>query len=68
VIITALINAVSVLEMNKMAWCCYGVFHHEGMRVILSNPILDGTNVRYDLKKPFKLLSEMRGDLKWRTG
>ncbi len=36
--------------------------------VLLANPILDGTTVRYDLKRPFKLLSEMRGDLKWRTG
>ena len=36
--------------------------------MILSNPTLNGTNVQYDLKKPFALLKEMSGDLKWRTG
>ena len=35
---------------------------------LLSNPVLDGTTVRYELRKPFVTLSEMKGDLNWRRG
>jgi hypothetical protein len=34
---------------------------------VLSNPVLDGPIVRYDLKKPFAVLSRMRSDVNWRT-
>ncbi len=33
---------------------------------ILSNPVLDGPTLRYDLRKPFALLSEMKGLEDWR--
>lgn len=33
---------------------------------ILSNPILEGSTVRYSLKKPFAVLAEMREELNWR--
>lgn len=33
---------------------------------VLSNPVLDGPIVRYDLKKPFAVLSRMRSDEDWR--
>lgn len=33
---------------------------------ILSNPVLDGPIVRYDLKKPFAVLARMRRDEDWR--
>lgn len=34
---------------------------------LLSNQVLDGPTVRYELKKPFKTLSEMKQDQNWRT-
>lgn len=34
---------------------------------VLSNPVLDGPIVRYDLKKPFAVLSRMRSDEDWRS-
>lgn len=33
---------------------------------ILSNPVLDGPSVRYELKKPFAVLAEMAGKVEWR--
>lgn len=35
---------------------------------LLSNQVLDGVTVRYELKKPFKTLSEMKQDSSWRRG
>lgn len=35
--------------------------------MILSNPVLDGINIQYDLKKPFAILKEMKGNDEWRT-
>src|SRR6185295_3187564 len=37
------------------------------LEAVLSNARLSGVSVSYDLKKPFKLLSEMRGNSKWRA-
>ncbi|MGK5089534.1 recombinase family protein [Bdellovibrionota bacterium FG-2] len=34
---------------------------------ILSNPVLDGTTVRYEIKKPFRIISEMAKSNVWRT-
>lgn len=39
----------------------------EFLNKILSNPVLDGLTVRYELKKPFAVLVRMVGDEKWRT-
>lgn len=32
---------------------------------ILSNPVLNGVNVEFNLRKPFRILKEMRGDTEW---
>lgn len=37
------------------------------LEIVVSNVRLDGQTVRYDLRKPFQLLSELRGDPAWRT-
>jgi hypothetical protein len=37
---------------------------NSGMRLSF---ILDGLNIRYDLKKPFKILKKMNGNSEWRT-
>ncbi len=39
----------------------------ELLKMLLSNPVLDGVTVRYELKKPFRILGEMSRDEKWRT-
>jgi site-specific DNA recombinase len=38
----------------------------EFLKLILSNPTWDGVSVRYELKKPFALLREMKGLEDWR--
>jgi hypothetical protein len=38
------------------------------LKQLLWNPQLEGTTVRYDLKKPFRILSEMRESGEWRGG
>lgn len=40
----------------------------EFLDIILSNQALEGTSVRYELKKPFRTLTEMKGDANWRRG
>jgi hypothetical protein len=37
------------------------------LETLVSNPRLDGGTVRFDLKKPFQILSEMREDPDWRA-
>ena len=37
-----------------------------GKRQLLSNPVLNGTTVEYQIRKPFVTLSEMKLDQKWR--
>lgn len=37
------------------------------LELVVSNPRLDGESVRYDLRKPFAILAEMRGSADWRT-
>ena len=37
------------------------------LKKLLSNPTLDGTTLRYEIKKPFRILSEMAETLEWRT-
>jgi site-specific DNA recombinase len=34
---------------------------------VISNPVLDGRSVRYDLKKPYRLISEMGKSEEWRA-
>lgn len=35
---------------------------------LLSNPVLDGTTVRYEIIKPLRVLGEMKEDQNWRRG
>lgn len=35
------------------------------LKMILSNQVLDGTNIRYDLRKPFAVLAEMNKTEEW---
>ena len=37
------------------------------LEMVLSNPRLDGVTVRYDMKKPFAILSEMTKGNDWRA-
>ena len=37
------------------------------LEIVVSNVRLDGRTVRYDLRKPFQILSELREDPTWRT-
>jgi hypothetical protein len=37
------------------------------LELAVSNVRLDGQTVRYDLRKPFRILSEIGGDPAWRT-
>jgi hypothetical protein len=39
----------------------------EFLKKVVSNPVLDGPNIRYDLQKPFAVIAEMRGNVNWRT-
>lgn len=38
----------------------------EYLRTVCSNPVLDGATVRYDLKKPYSTVAEMRQKEDWR--
>jgi site-specific DNA recombinase len=37
------------------------------LELLVSNPLWEDTTLRYDLKKPLKILSEMKGNSKWCT-
>lgn len=69
---SAVIETVqSVLELArnaKLLWISQSPAEKKKvLDMILSNPILDGSNIRYDLKKPFRILKEMKGNKEWRT-
>src|SRR5690606_15467685 len=40
----------------------------EFLEQLLSNPVLNGTTVEYQIRKPFVTLSEMKQDKEWRRG
>lgn len=58
-----LVTAKKILELAQKAPTLYLRATPQERRAllnqILSNPILDGVNVRYELKKPFRIISEM---------
>ena len=37
------------------------------LEVVLSNPVLDGATVRWEMKKPFAILAEMTNGSAWRA-
>ena len=61
----------SILELAKNAKSFWNSEPLEEKKkvldMILSNPVLDGINIEYDLKKPFEILKEMKGNSEWRT-
>ncbi len=60
----------SILELAITARAQYLLATPEARRAmfdkILSNPVLDDTTVRYDLKSPFAVLCEMKSKSDWR--
>jgi hypothetical protein len=67
-------TAKSILELSisaKSLWKSRSPLERkELLNDLLSNPVLDGATVRYEIKKPFRILSEMAflsSNLKWRT-
>jgi hypothetical protein len=67
-----LVTAQRVLELAKNAKRLWESRTPEDRRdllkKLLSNPVLDGRSVRYDLRKPFRILAEMRESEQWRGG
>lgn len=64
-------SANSILELAKNAkslWKSQTISERkELLNMVLSNPVLNGVNVEFNLKKPFDVLVEMKGNDKWRT-
>lgn len=64
-------TAKSILELAtsaKSLWITRSAQERrEFLNKILSNPVLEGLTVRYELKKPFAVLVKMAGNEKWRT-
>ena len=62
---TATETARSILELAtnaKSLWLSRGDEDKKGLlKQVLSNQVLDGTTVKYDLKKPFAMLAEIKG-------
>lgn len=36
------------------------------LKRVVSNPVLDGPTIRYDLQKPFAVIAQMSGNENWR--
>ena len=64
-------TARTTLELAKRAklqWSSRSALEkRQFLEVVVSNVRLDGRTVRYDLRKPFQILSELREDPTWRT-
>ncbi|MBI2342828.1 MAG: recombinase family protein [Deltaproteobacteria bacterium] len=64
-----LVTAKKIFELAQKAPDLYLRATHEERRglltTILSNPILDGLSVRYELKRPFRLVAEMASSCHW---
>jgi hypothetical protein len=37
------------------------------LKKVVSNPVLDGPTIRYDLQKPFEVIAQMSGNENWRS-
>jgi hypothetical protein len=63
-------TAQTTLELAKQAkklWRAQSPAERRRLlETLVSNPRLDGGSVRFDLKKPFQILSEMRENPEWR--
>jgi hypothetical protein len=65
-------TAKTVLELAtsaKSLWISRSAYERrEFLNKVLSNPILDGLTVRYELKKPFAVLLKMNEKDNWCPG
>jgi hypothetical protein len=68
---TAVETAHSIIELCKGAkskWVSANPQERKALlEFVLSNPVLDGVTLRYDLRKPFSLLAEMKKNPEWRS-
>lgn len=64
-------TAKTILELATSAKSLWISKSHQERRdfldMVLSNPILDGLTVRYELKKPFAVLLKMSEKVEWRA-
>ena len=64
-------TAKSILELSTSAKSLWKsrtpLERKELLNDLLSNPVLDGVTLRYEIKKPFRILSEMAESEKWRA-
>ena len=64
-------SANSILELAKNAkslWKMQSISERKNLLdMVLSNPVLNGLNVEFNLRKPFDVLVEMKGNTEWRT-
>lgn len=64
-------TAATVVELAKCAKDLYlsrsPLERREFLEKLVSNPILEGASLRYDLKKPFRTLAEMNVSGEWRA-
>ncbi len=67
-----LVTAQRTLELAKNAKRLWEARTREERRDLLAkllwNPVLEGRSVRFDLRKPFRILAEMRQSEDWRGG
>jgi len=65
-----LVTAERVLELAKNAKSLWEerspTEKRDLLEALVSNPTLDGRSVRYDVRKPFDVISKMSGDDGWR--
>jgi hypothetical protein len=65
-----LVTAERVLELAKNAKSLWEerspTEKRDLLEALVSNPTLDGRSVRYDVRKPFDVISKMSGDEGWR--
>lgn len=62
-------TAKTILELvsrAKLLWLSRSPQEQrEFLQLVLSNPLWDGVSLQYELKKPFKVLSQMRENINW---
>ena len=60
-------STIELAKNAKLLWKSRSAEERiEMLKMVLSNPVLDGPSLRYDLKKPFAVLAEMSQKSDWR--
>jgi hypothetical protein len=61
-------TTLELAQSAKITWLSRSASERrQFLELVVSNARLDGQTVRYDLRKPFQVLSEVREDPDWRT-